>query len=148
MELTYAEHHVYYAQYHLVISPKYRHPVFQNPYRSVLKEIIVKAGYDYDIEVSEIEIPSDHAHMMLSFAPPLSSSDAVRILKSISAREFFKRYPDVQQKYFWGGKLWSPSYYIETIGAKNEAAIRKYIQQQLVHEEKQVAKMKQLKLFS
>jgi putative transposase len=147
MELSHAEHHVYYAKYHLVICPKYRHPVFQNPYRTTLKQILIKAGYDHDIEVLEIEIPPNHVHMMLSFAPPLSGSDAVRILKSISAREFFRKYPEIREKYFWGGKLWSPSYYIETIGIRNEAAIKKYIQQQLIQEEKQIAKMKQLKLF-
>ncbi len=35
--------------YHFVWIPKYRHKVFEEPYRTVLKDIIRKVGYDYDI---------------------------------------------------------------------------------------------------
>mgnify|MGYP001595728662 CR=1 FL=1 len=147
MDLTRSEHHVYYAKYHYVWTPKYRHPVFQEPYRTTLKEIIMKTGYDYDITVHELEIPSDHVHALVSFPPPMSISHCLRILKSISAREFFKRYPDIKQKYFWGGKLWSPSYYVETIGDRNERAIASYIKHQLQAEERHLQQLKQLKLF-
>ena len=107
----------------------------------------MKTGYDYDITVHELEIPSDHVHALVSFPPPMSISHCLRILKSISAREFFKRYPDIKQKYFWGGKLWSPSYYVETIGDRNERAIASYIKHQLQAEERHLQQLKQLKLF-
>ncbi|WP_353651681.1 hypothetical protein [Pseudoalteromonas sp. NBT06-2] len=29
----------------------------------------------------------------------------MQMIKSISAREFFKLYPDIKRRYFWGGKL-------------------------------------------
>jgi len=35
---------------------KYRHKVFVEPYRSMLKDIICKIGYDYNIEIVELEI--------------------------------------------------------------------------------------------
>ena len=147
MELQRASHHVYRLEYHLVWTPKYRHPVFTEPYRTALKQIIVKSGYDYDIDVLEIEIPPDHIHALVSLPPKISVSECMRILKSISAREFFKKYPDMEAKYFWGGKLWSPSYYAETVGKRNEGAIRSYIQNQLKHEKNHIAQLKQLKLF-
>ncbi|MCF6229714.1 MAG: transposase, partial [Gammaproteobacteria bacterium] len=40
--------------------PKYRHKVFKEPYRAILKGIIQKIGYDYDIDIVELEIPEDH----------------------------------------------------------------------------------------
>ena len=40
-------------------------------------------------------------------------------------------YPDVKRKFFWGGKLWTQSYFVETIGNANEEVIRKYVQDQL-----------------
>ena len=116
MDLQHTEHHVYRLEYHLVWTPRYRHPVFIEPYRTALKQIIVKSGYDYDITVLEIEIPPDHIHALVSLPPRISVSECMRVLKSISAREFFKMYPAIETKYFWGGKLWSPSYYAETVG--------------------------------
>ncbi len=147
MELQRASHHVYRLEYHLVWTPKYRHPVFHEPYRTALKQIIRKAAYDYDIGILEIEIPPDHVHALVSLPPRISVSECMRILKSISAREFFSKYPDIGKKYFWGGKLWSPSYYAETIGKRNESVIRAYIQNQLKHEKRHIAQLKQLKLF-
>ncbi len=147
MELQRSEHHVYRLEYHLVWTPKYRNPAFQEPYRTGLKGMIVKAAYDHDMEVVEIEIPPDHVHALVSIPPPISISDAVRILKSVSAREFFEKYPDIRKKWFWGGKLWSPSYYAETIGNRNEAAIQSYIRNQLVAEERHLQQLKQLKLM-
>mgnify|MGYP001617519877 FL=1 len=147
MELQRASHHVYRLEYHLVWTPKYRHQVFTEPYRTALKQVIRKAAYDYDMSVLEIEIPPDHIHALVSLPPRISVSECMRILKSISAREFFSKYRDIGKKYFWGGKLWSPSYYAETIGKRNESVIRAYIQNQLTHERRHIAQLKQLKLF-
>ena len=50
--------------YHFVWIPKYRHKVFSSPYREKLKLIIHKAGYDYNIEIVELDIPEDHIQMV------------------------------------------------------------------------------------
>ena len=72
MELQRNTHHVYRIMYHFVWIPKYRKKVFEEPYRSSLKAIITKAAYDYDMEVSEIEVAPDHIHMMLKGEPRMS----------------------------------------------------------------------------
>ena len=41
--------------YHFVWIPKYRHKIFIEPYRESLKLIIKKIGYDYNIEIVELE---------------------------------------------------------------------------------------------
>ena len=46
MELQRNSHHVFRLMYHFVWIPKYRHKVFMEPYRSELKGIIGKIGYD------------------------------------------------------------------------------------------------------
>jgi len=48
--------------------------------------------------------------------PKQSPSDVMQIMKSITAREFFRIYPEIKKKYFWCGKLWTQSYFVETIG--------------------------------
>ena len=124
-------HHVFRIMYHFVWIPKYRRKVFVEPYRSTLKNIIHKIGYDYNIDIEELEIPPDHIHMIVCSEPKISPADIMQVIKSISAREFFKAPPDIKRRYFWGGKLWTPSYFVETVGNLSEAVVREYVQKQL-----------------
>ena len=131
MELQRNTHHVYRLMYHFVWIPKYRHKVFEEPYRTVLKDIIREVGYDYDIDIVELEVPTDHIHMVVRSEPKVSPSEVMQIIKNIAAREFFRLHPEVKKKYFWGDKLWTQSYFVETIGNAGEEVIRKYVQDQL-----------------
>ena len=71
----------------------------------------------------------------------------MQVIKSITAREFFKLYPEIRKRYFWGGKLWTQSYFVETIGNANEETIRKYVQNQLIELDGKEKNAKQLGLF-
>jgi len=147
MELRKNTHHVFRIMYHFVWIPKYRHKVFEEPYRDKLKSIINKIGYDYNIEIVELEVPVDHIHMVVRALPRIAPSDIMQIIKSISAREFFKTYPSIKKKYFWGGKLWTQSYFVETIGNANEKVIREYVQSQLKEMDKAEQQFKRLVLI-
>ena len=93
MDLQRNTHHVYHLIYHFVWIPKYRHKVFSEPYRAVLKGIIEKIGHNYDIDIVELEIPEDHIHMVVRGAPKMSPSNVMQVIESISAREFYRFYP-------------------------------------------------------
>ncbi|MCT4636017.1 MAG: IS200/IS605 family transposase [Rickettsiales bacterium] len=147
MELQRNSHHVFCIMYHFVWIPKYRKKVFEEPYRSTLKEIIKKIGYDYNIEVVELEAPADHIHMVVRSLPRVAPCYIMQIIKSVSARMFFKFHPDIKKKFFWGGKLWTSSYFVETIGNANEEVIRAYVQNQLKEMDKEEKRAKQLGLF-
>ena len=147
MELRRNSHHVFRIMYHFVWIPKYRHKIFIEPYRESLELIIKKIGYDYNIEIVELEIPSDHVHMVVKSEPKVSPSDIMQIIKSISARNFFKLYSQIKRKYFWGGKLWTQSFFVETVGNANDKIIREYVQNQLNEMDKMEKAANQLKLF-
>ena len=147
MDLQRNTHHVFRLMYHFVWIPKYRHKVFEEPYRSKLKAIIQKIGYDYNIEIVELEVPVDHIHMVVRSEPKVSPSDIMQVIKSLSAREFFRFHPEIKKKYFWGGKLWTQSYFVETIGNATEEVIRKYVQDQLKVMDKSEKSSKQLGLL-
>ena len=133
--------------YHFVWIPKYRHKVFEEPYRSELKNIIEAIGYDYNIEIVELEVPVDHIHMVVKSEPKVAPSYIMQVIKSISARQFFKLYPEIKKKYFWGGKLWTQSYFVETVGNASEDVIRAYVKNQLQAMDKVEKKYRKLKLF-
>ena len=147
MELTWNSHHVFWIMYHFVWIPKYRHKVFVEPYRSSLKEILYKIGYDYNIEIVELEIPKDHIHMVIKSEPKKCPSNIMQIIKSISARIFFKLYPEIKKKYFWGGKLWTQSFFVETIGNLNDKMISQYVRGQLKKMDVQEERGRQLRLL-
>ena len=125
---------------------KYRHKVFKSPYREVLKDIIKKVGYDYDINIKELEVPLDHIHMIVKSEPKISPSYIMQVIKSISARKFFEFYPNIKNKYFWGGKLWTQSYFVESIGNANEETIRRYVKNQLQQMDKREAVQRRLNI--
>jgi len=94
MELQRNTHHVFRIMYHFVWIPKYRRKVFTEPYRTALKSVIEQIGYDYNIEIVELEVPVDHIHMVVRTEPKVCPSDIMQIIKSISARQFFRLYSD------------------------------------------------------
>lgn len=146
MKLDKNAHHVYRLMYHFVWIPKYRHKVFEEPYREVLKDIIKKVGYDYDIDIKELEVPVDHIHMIVKSEPKISPSYIMQVIKSITARRFFELYPNIKEKYFWGGKLWTQSYFVESIGNANEETIRRYVKNQLQQMDKREAVQRRLNI--
>ena len=147
MDLRKNSRHVYRLMYHFVWILKYRHKVFDEPYRSELKAIIGKAAYDYDIEIVELEVPVDHIHMVIRSESKVSPSAIMQIIKSISAREFFKLRPEIKKKYFWGGKLWTQSYFVESVGNTNDKVIQEYVRDQIQEMNKKEASAEQLGLF-
>ena len=55
-------------------------------------------------------------------------------LKSISAIELFKVYPQLKQFYSRCGVLWSRGYFVSTVGHISEATVIKYIEEQKSHD--------------
>ena len=53
--------------------------------------------------------------MVVGAEPKYSLSKVMQIIKSITARQIFKQYPEIK-KQLWGGELWSEGGYIGTIG--------------------------------
>ena len=57
--------------------------------------------------------------------------DIIQVTESISDRALFKLYPEIKQRYFWVGKLYSQSCFVEIIGDASEDVIHQYVQGQL-----------------
>lgn len=145
MQLHRHTHHVFRLMYHFVWIPKYRHKGFGEPAAARLKQGLRKIGYD--MPVVELEIPADHIHMLVESEPKLSPSRIMQIFKRISAREFFRRYPEIRRRYFWGGPLWRQSYYVETVGNYTEEAVRSYVREQLVPMDAEESASRQVGFF-
>lgn len=73
------------------------------------------------------EIQPDHIHLFLSIPPAASVADAVKVLKGVTARRLFQRFPVLRNR-LRGGHLWSPSYYVGTAGNVSAETIQRYIE--------------------
>jgi putative transposase len=73
------------------------------------------------------EIQPDHVHLFVSIPPAIAVADAVKVLKGITARRLFQRFPALKKR-LEGGHLWSPSYYVGTAGNVSAETIRRYIE--------------------
>ncbi|MFW3455085.1 IS200/IS605 family transposase, partial [Aerococcus viridans] len=66
----------------------------------------------------------------ISFNPKHAASSIVKTLKGKSARLWFKAYPETKTM-LWGGHLWTPSYFMATVGSMSKETVKKYIENQL-----------------
>ena len=117
-------------QYHIIWCPKFRFNVFKNGVDESLKEILLKISQRYGYEIKEMEIMPDHIHIFISTKPTVAPSDVVRTLKSISAIELFKQYPELKKFYSRCGSLWRKGYFASSVGNVSEETVRRYIQEQ------------------
>lgn len=54
----------------------------------------------------------------------------VRLFKSITAKELFRRLPELRRE-LWGGEFWTDGYYVGTVGERgNKAVVEQYIRNQ------------------
>ena len=91
----------------------------------ILKETCLEIAKRYEIEFVEIGTDKDHVHFLIQSVPKYSPTRIIQIVKSITAREVFKRVPEVKKK-LWGGEFWSDGYYVSTVGQNgSEETIRK-----------------------
>lgn len=122
---------VYDFNFHLVYTTKYRREIFNTgEKRQFMKSILHHIANMYEITIQEIEIMPDHIHILLSFSPKHAPSSIVKTLKGRSAREWFKQYPETKHE-LWNGHLWSPSFFMSTVGEMSKEIVDKYIQNQL-----------------
>ena len=142
MGLRRAKHAVYDLKYHLVWIPKYRKDILSGEVAGCLKEVFQQISEEYEFRIDTMEVMEDHVHIFVEVPPRYSPAQAVQILKSVSAREVFKKFPKLR-KQLWAGELWSDGYFVRSVGDKVTAdIIRKYIEYQ-THEENSL----QLRMF-
>ena len=126
-----AAHKVFRIKYHFVFCIKYRKDLFlEEKYVVLLKEICKGIEERYSIMFEIMGFDEDHVHFMIQTFPRFSPSEVFRIVKSITARKLFERYPDIKKE-LWGGEFWSDGGFVGTVGEGiNAEIIRKYIQNQ------------------
>ena len=75
--------------------------ILQGAVAEGLKEVFEEIAERYELKIGTMEVMEDHVHIFLSSSPRYSPSEVLKLLKSISAWEVFRRYPEVKEQ-LWG----------------------------------------------
>jgi len=136
------KHAVYDLKYHLVWIPKYRKHILDKEVSDYLKDIFNMIVEEYEFIIDTMEVMEDHVHIFVEVPPKYSPARVVQIMKSISAREVFKKFPNLREQ-LWAGEMWNDGYFVRSVGDKVTAdIIRRYIEYQ-THEDDSI----QLNMF-
>ena len=123
-------HNVTVLMYHLVFPAKYRRAVIDAEVDEVLKDTCIEIEKRYQVKFLEIGTDRDHVHFLVQSVPRYSVTKLVRMIKSITAREVFRRCPRVK-KQLWGGEFWTDGYFASTVGKHgDEQMIGHYVKKQ------------------
>ena len=130
MGIRRTKHAVYDLNYHLVWIPKYRKHILNRDVSGYLKEVFKQIAEEYGFAIDTMEVVEDHVQIFLEAPPRYAPAEVVHIMKSISGREVFKKFPKIK-KQLWAGELWNDGYFVRSVGDKVTAdIIRKYIKYQ------------------
>lgn len=123
-------HNVSVLLYHLVFPAKYRRAVFDKGVDRALTDVCLEIEKRYQIHFLEMGTDEDHVHFLVQSVPTYSVTRLVALIKSLSAREVFKKCPHVK-KQLWGGEFWTDGYFASTVGKHgSEAMISTYVKNQ------------------
>ncbi len=138
-------HTIYECKYHLIFCPKYRRRILKDEIREYARrEIENLLRQKEGIEIIEMNVQSDHIHLIVWIPPKYSISEVMGYLKGKLAIRIFQRYEKLGNQ-FWGRHLWGRGYCVSTVGI-DERRIREYVQWQ-ENKEREIEKL-QGNLFS
>ena len=134
---------IWHCQYHIVWVPKYRFRILNGAVAAEVKNCIRSFSHRKGCKIVELNVQSDHVHLLVMVPPKVSISDYVGMLKGRSAIRVFNKFRKLKDKPYWGNKFWARGYCVDTVGLDTEM-IRKYVK----HQERKEKVAEQRDLFS
>ena len=125
-------HVLWHCQYHIVWVPKYRYRILKGRVAFELSKSIRIYSERLGCELVELNIQSDHVHLLIKVPPKISISKLMGTVKGKTALQMFRQFSYLKEKPYWGNHFWAKGYCVDTVGV-NAEMIRLYVK----HQEKQ-----------
>lgn len=124
-------HCIYNIKAHLVLVTAYRAKAITGEILSDLETHVRRVCEMSDVEVLEFSGESDHVHVLLELHPGVMPTKLVNSIKTVSSRMVRRDHAGHLKKYLWGGRFWSRSYCLMSVGdGATTDIIRRYIESQ------------------
>jgi putative transposase len=91
--------------------------------------------------VVELNVQSDHVHVVLMIPPKVSISDLLGRVKGQTSMKLFHQFRYLKKKPYWGNHFWAIGYCVDTVGSDVDM-IRQYVR----YQEKKEKQLEQLQL--
>ena len=122
-------HAIWYSQYHIVWTPKYRFRILKGLVKLEVEESIRIFSAQLGCKIVEMNVQEDHVHLLVMVPPKISLSSYIGTIKGRSAIRLFSKFPRLRQRPYWGNHFWARGYCLDTVGLDAEK-IRKYVKYQ------------------
>ena len=130
MENRLSGHSVYRTQYHVVWIPKYRRRILNPGLTCYLQKIFPKILRQMPgVEIEEQNIRVDHIHSIMIIPPKYAVSSVVGRIKGQSSSMMRKKFDWLKKVYWKENIVWSPGYFVSTVGL-DEEQIKRYVKWQ------------------
>lgn len=121
------KHLVYSCQYHIIFCPKYRRRVLVNKIADRLKELIIEKQVQYKYKILEMEILTDHVHILADIHPRVGVYNTISAIKGYTSHTLREEFPELKKKL---PTLWTLSKFISSVGSVSLEVVKKYIEDQ------------------
>ncbi len=130
MEIRLSGHSAYQTEYHIVWIPKYRYPVLNPGVKAYLVKLFPKVMVELPgCEIVKYNIQPDHIHMVMIIPPKYAVSAVVGKIKGMTSSELRKKFGWFKLRYSHENVVWSPGYFVSTIGLERDKILR-YVEYQ------------------
>lgn len=131
MKVIHSGHGVYTVEYHVCWITKYRRRILNPGVQGYLKKLfpkVLRSLPGVEIEVVGMEV--DHIHLVMIIPPTVYIvSKVIGRIKQFTSSKLRKKFPWLKKVYWKEAVVWSPGYYVSTIGL-DEKRIKKYVEWQ------------------
>jgi len=118
---------IYSCQYHVIFCPKYRRKVLTDKIADRLLEIIQEKQNVFNYQILDIEIMTDHVHLLIDVNPQDGIYNVINHIKGSTSRILRAEFPKLKSRL---PTLWTRSKFISSVGAVSLETVKKYIENQ------------------
>lgn len=111
----------------LLCVTKYRRAVFTSESIAVIEKSFNAVAMKMDFQILEFNGEYDYIHALIEYPPKLSISQMVNALKGVSSRRYGQA---GHPKPYGKDALWSPSYFVSSVGGAPIEVLQQYIKEQ------------------
>jgi putative transposase len=115
---------------HLVLTPKYRRKIFDDPMLTRLEGIFGALMEKWEGRLIEFNGEVDHVHLLIQYTPQTELSKLINNLKTVSSRYMRKEFESRVNQFYWKDVLWTSGYGVFSCGGVTVEELKKYIENQ------------------
>ncbi len=124
------------STWHIEWCTKYRYKVFRSDYnKNICIIALEEAAKKSNVMLLEREVEPEHLHLIAELPLTVAPTDAIRKLKSISAKIIFAQIPKLRLRYPKNA-LWSPGKFARSVGNITLEKAKEYVENQKAHHAK------------